>query len=417
MRAKPTIMSLAAAVMLSGVLAAYWIGPAHASRPTSKPFLNLPAGRTFPALLSQTGAFTDTRTLQPAQELIPYEINYSFWSDGALKKRWMALPVGHIHPSPTGEWDFPVGTVFVKHFERNNDQPLRIETRLLVHDGMGVYGASYRWRSDQSDAELVREPQRDQWYFPGPDDCVKCHTCIAGGVLGVNTRQINRTDAQGVNQLRHWQRLELFDTDLGDPKELPRLAGCDSDRVEDRARSMLDVNCGYCHRPGGAETDFDARYDTPLPQQKLVSAPARINLGLDHARLIAPNDPWRSLMLVRMETLEGTKMPPLGHENLDRESAKLLREWICSMPGPPVVAPPIFAVRSCEFRGSLNVTLTHPDKAAVLRLTLDGSAPNDDSQLYQGPLRVEDSKTIRARAFKPGHTRSIVVQETYVKEQ
>jgi hypothetical protein len=229
---------------------------------------------------------------------------------------------------------------------------------------------------------------------------------------------MNRADANGENQLLHWQRMGLFDADPGNPKKLPQLAPYNSDRsIEDRARSMLDVNCGYCHRPGGAETDFDLRYDTPLAQQKLIAAPARINLGLDHARLIAPNDPWRSLMLVRMETLEGTKMPPLGHETIDRESAKLLRAWICSLPGPPVIAPPRMEPRGSEFHGNIRVTLTHSDQYAVLRFTLDGTPPNEDSPLYVGPLLVGESKTIRARAFKPGHTRSIVVQETYVKDQ
>src|ERR1041385_8833532 len=44
-----------------------------------------PEGPDFPKLLSQTGAFSDTRILTPSPSLIPYEVNAALWSDGADK--------------------------------------------------------------------------------------------------------------------------------------------------------------------------------------------------------------------------------------------------------------------------------------------------------------------------------------------
>src|SRR5436309_296219 len=90
--------------------------PAPPARPAAPAYLNMPpdgpAGA--PPLLSQTGALADTATLAPGPALIPYEVNVPFWSDGAKKRRWMALPDGGtIHFSPGGEWGFPDGTVFV----------------------------------------------------------------------------------------------------------------------------------------------------------------------------------------------------------------------------------------------------------------------------------------------------------------
>jgi uncharacterized repeat protein (TIGR03806 family) len=387
-----------------------------------------------PLLLSQVGGFKDLAKLTPAAGLVPYEINVSFWSDGAKKHRWIALPPGkQIEFSAHGEWRFPVGTVFVKHFEwpaGPSEPQRRIETRVLVcgADG-GVVGASYKWRSDGSDADLVTEPITTSinaegnppraWYFPGTADCRVCHTPAAGGVLGVKTRQLNRPFGQtGENQLITWNR-RGFLTSIPkpfDPEQFDKLASSkDASRtVEDRARSYLDVNCSNCHRPGGVAGNFDARYDTPLSHQNLIDGPVLIDLGLDRARVIAPHDVWRSIALARVETSDLTRMPPLAHETVDREGAELLRSWITSMPGLTVLEPPVIETRGGEYRGTLRVVIRHRDPGAAIRYTLDGSAPGMNAALYQGPIELKGPTTLRARAYKEGATRSIVVQETFI---
>jgi uncharacterized repeat protein (TIGR03806 family) len=418
------------------------------SRPEVRGYLGLPSderGR-IPDRLSATGVFEETPALRPAAGLIPYDINAPFWSDGASKRRWVAVPSGRpgrpakISLSPRGPWDFPAGTVFVKHFELPDEEirpgaTRRLETRLLVRDATGgVYGASYRWRGDGTDADLVRQPVRETfrifaatgardrtWYFPGLADCRQCHT-PAAGVLGVSTRQLNceLTYPNGVtdNQLRAWGQVGLFEPSLDEQEipRLPRLARPDEARrtLEDRVRSYLDANCGQCHRPGGIGADFDARYDSPLNAKGLVGTPARINLGVDGARLIAPNDPWRSILLARVNTLEPVKMPPLAHEIIDREGVRLLDAWIRSLPGPPVAAPPVIQPRGGELRSPVRVTLTSLDRDALIRYTLDGTAPGKLAPVYRVPLEITRSTTVRARAYKNGSTRSIAVQETYV---
>src|SRR5205085_7504880 len=135
---------------------------------------------------------------------------------------------------------------------------------------------------------------------------VVCHTRVSGGVLGVKTRQMNR-DFVGENQILAWLRNGLLDPhgQVMDVEHLQRLARADdvTRSVEDRARSYLDVNCAQCHRPGGTVAYFDARYDTPLSRQGLLEGQVLIDEGIDGARAIAPNDRWRSIVFVRMNTL------------------------------------------------------------------------------------------------------------------
>ena len=421
-------------------------------RPAARPYFNLPDNDAAnpPALLSLTGAFADVQALTPSPSLIPYNVILPFWSDGAEKRRWIAVPKPQegggatIRFATEGEWTFPAGTVFVKHFEMGTDEVgaterRRIETRLLVRLASGgVRGFSYRWRPDGSDADLVLAPRVESmslgtasgpklqfWHYPGPDDCRRCHTPASGGVLGVNARQLNRDVAgpagSAENQLNAWDRLGLFDPRpaRADIPRMGRLARLDDAgrSLEDRARSFLDANCSHCHRPGGAAADFDARYDTPLAHQGLIRMPPRINLGIDGARFIAPNDPWRSTLLARVETLEPTKMPPLAHEVADRQGIAVLRAWIQSLPGPTVAAPPTISPASGDFRSPVRVVLRHDDPNAVIRYTVDGTSPGKTSPRYAGPFEVRRSTTVRARAYKAGQTRSVEVQETLIIDE
>jgi uncharacterized repeat protein (TIGR03806 family) len=379
------------------------------------------SGKEFPKVLSEAGAFADLQSLTTADGLVAYDINAPFWSDGADKGRWMALPAGgKIRYSAEGEWGFPAGTTFVKHFARDGR---RLETRVLVCDGRGgVSGAAYKWRADQSEADRVDEPISEtvsegrRWYFPGRADCAVCHTAVAGGVLGVKTRQMNRVERGGENQLARWARLGLFDREIEAVEGLARLCavGDRSANVETRARSFLDANCAHCHRPGGVAGNFDARFDTPLAMQNLIGGRVLIDLGIDGARAIAPRDPWRSIVLNRVETTDQTRMPPLAHELVDRAGAAVLREWIGGMAGRAVVAPPTFEPRGGEFTKAARVTLRCAEPGAVIRYTLDGSLPGPTASAYERPIELTEPATVRARAYKDGMTRSVVAQETYV---
>jgi uncharacterized repeat protein (TIGR03806 family) len=399
------------------------------------------ADGALPKLLSQTGAFKNTSALMPGDELIPCDLIVPFWSDGAVKKRFISVPDEKIKFAPTGEWVFPRGTVFVKTFElatneANPNLKRRLETRLLVCDSAGgVYGVTYKWRADNRDADLLESNltetisiqtatgvRTQQWYYPSRADCLVCHTANAGLVLGVKTRQLNRdyTYPSGVtdNELRAWNHIGLFDTNLNEAeiKNFPKLANAaDTSRsLEDRARSYLDANCAQCHRPRGTVAYFDARYDTPLAQQNLINGPVLIDERIDNnPRIIKPNDLWRSILYMRTDTTQAFKMPTVARNTIDEQGMNLLRQWIESLPGPPVLPPPQISPLGGNFNKPVEVILKS-EPGAKIYYTLDGTVPTTADLFYDQPVQLSGPTILRAKAFKPGFTKSITTQEIFL---
>jgi uncharacterized repeat protein (TIGR03806 family) len=413
------------------------------TRIESKRCLNMPAlaTGTMPKRLSQTGAFVDTPYLTPSNGLIPYDLVVAFWSDGAQKSRWIAVPEGKVDYSATGEWKFPACTVFVKNFDlptdaRNPELKRRLETRLLVRDSAGgVYGVTYKWRPDGSDADLLTAAKTEKvpitaadgavhqqtWYYPSPKDCLTCHTANAGLVLGVKARQLNRDlkypSGTVDNELRAWNHIGLFKQPLneGDLQKIPTLAAADdkSRSIEDRARSYLDANCSQCHRPHGTVANFDARFETPLDNQLLVDGPVLIDERIDKPRVIAAHDIWRSIAYMRISTNDDIRMPPLARETIDQKGVQLLNDWIMSLPGRSVVPPPALATHGDASGKTIDVMLTDAEPGAEIHYTLDGSAPGTSDPVYGKPIKIDATTVVRARAYKEGFTRSIIAQQIF----
>ncbi len=417
---------------------------------TNPAFYNMPgafngsAFGTLPQRLSQTGVFTNTPNMYTAAGLISYAPNTPLWSDGAAKTRYLSVPNSgapfspneQISFAPTGTWTFPAGTVFVKTFQLQTNQSdpnsqLRLETRLLVRDTNGaVYGVTYKWRPDYSDADLLTASSNQDiaittpsgvitqtWYYPSPSDCLQCHTPVANYVLGVNSRQLNGNDTypNGVtdNQLRTLNRLGLFYPAIDEASiaGFERLSALTNNSVsfEERARSYLDANCAQCHQPGGNGPTFDARYDTPLTNQNLIyGILTQGNLGYDNAYVVVPKDIWRSVLYGRMNTTDpAVKMPTLARNLIDSNAVSVVAAWINSLSGTPAEAPPTIVPAGGSFPGSVNVTLLPPDTNAVLYYTLDGSLPTTNSLRYTNPFLLTSSAQVSANAFETGFINSV----------
>lgn len=320
----------------------------------------------YPETLTETGLFANLEDLSPNPGVIPYEPNLTFWSDDADKKRWMAIPGLSNTITFNGEeqWDFPVGQVWVKHFDYDLDRSnpgtsvKRLETRILVENGADSYGVSYRWNNEGSEAFLVGQTGDDfvinytdasgnpaslDWHIPSHSECLRCHTDQAGVGLSMNTRQMNREYTIGHitgNQLTLLVDSGYLTGFTGTPQDYHRHSNPTDTNVnlEDRARAYLDVNCAYCHQDGGATTtNWDARASISLEQTGLLyGSPVSESQPNPTDHLVRPGNTVHSAIWNRISArtaINGnsngyTQMPPLASNLFDEEGIALITEWI-----------------------------------------------------------------------------------------
>ena len=349
-----------------------WIGGPGPRQPAFLAFSNLYDGRgdapvgapDFPKRLSQTGAFADVASLEPVSGILPYDVQVPLWSDGATKRRWISVPEGTTIGYSDEHLQFPVGTVFVKHFEmaldeRYPDERRRLETRFWVNVRPDAqYGVTYRWNADQTDAELLLvnesedlvitgadgQERTQPYFYPGPGSCQSCHNEPSGFVLGVRTPQLNRPmryrlDRPPINQLAAWSERGLLDRriDAASSAQLPYLAdvGDEAASLEDRVLAYWDGNCSMCHAGSeGVVPGWDARHATALDERGLWAEPQ--NPSGPGAHLIEPGVPEQSLIYLRGATTESPlRMPPVGRNRIDEAYIDLLGRWIASLEPTP----------------------------------------------------------------------------------
>ena len=316
--------------------------------------------------LSQTGCVDPTDPRKPIARAVSYEVNSPLWSDSADKERAFVLPAGgkiHVRdcvatpsdcPMGTqddGRWDFPVGTVMIKIFMF--DEKL-VETRLFMHlDADDWIGYSYEWDEAQTDAKLVSSDRVSvmfntgtrtvPWNYPSQDDCITCHNKAEGSTIGPETAQMNRT-VGSMNQIDAFTALGLFETPPPKPYKAALVtpyAGqlgsppAGATKAE-KARSYLHANCGFCHRPDGAFSLFDLRYDTLLKdthvcnvminKPPLASAP-------DKNLILSPGHSMDSVMWLRMNLADPVagRMPQIASYVVDTNAVGVVGDWIDSL--------------------------------------------------------------------------------------
>jgi uncharacterized repeat protein (TIGR03806 family) len=302
-------------------------------------------GGTVATQLSGTGCVLPGDATRPAPGLIPYAPNAPFWSDGAVKERFLALPNGTtMRAVADGDLEFPNGTVLVKNFRLGSRW---VETRLFMRHTDGEWaGYTYEWNAQGTDATRVIGGKTasvggQDWVFPSEAQCLACHTEAAGRSLGPELAQLNGAltypqTGRTANQVVTLNAIGMFSPAVTTaPSALPSMpdpSGA-SGSLNDRARAYLHTNCAQCHRPnGGTPTDLDLRYTTPLAGTNACDrAPQAGELGIANARIIAPGDAARSVLIARANRRDALQMPPLASTRVDTAGVSLLSSWIDSL--------------------------------------------------------------------------------------
>ncbi|TMM55901.1 T9SS type A sorting domain-containing protein [Maribacter algarum] len=384
-----------------------------------------------PQLLSETGAFSDLINLTPTDGLIPYDLVESFWSDGAIKKRWMAIPNDGSHNtaaekiaySDVDDWNFPIGSVIVKHFELpiNENNPSitkRLETRFSIKASDGnFYFVTYKWNDQQTDAELLTSGLDESiditkangstttqtWSYPSTIDCVTCHNPTTGGTLGTRARYLNKDftyseTGRTANQLVTLSHLGILDQTITDTDANTILTSKSIDdasaTLDEKARSYMDLNCAYCHRPGtGNRGDFDLRLNLDIVQTGLLTANPYLPLGIPNEKIVAPGNPSASIVYHRMNSTDpAIRMPPIAKNKIDANAVQLIDDWISQLDPDP-----------CTDRIIMETYSNVPGKTIdELKSNVNfPAAPSavDELNEFRIPINVDDDYGVRVKGL------------------
>ena len=178
-----------------------------------------------------------------------------------------------------------------------------------------------KWLSDESvskGAEWIKVNLYRYWYC---------------GYRGIKFESYSKKYEEGeFNQLDYWMTKQIIDSY---PLELvsPVNWSDETQNINDRVRSYLDVNCGHCHSPTGNANStglylhLDETRDIHLGIYKKPVATGRGSGGLKYS--IVPGKPEESILLHRMISLDpGVMMPESGRALSHHEAVEMVREWI-----------------------------------------------------------------------------------------
>lgn len=226
--------------------------------------------------------------------------------------------------------------------------------------------------------------REQKWRFPSRTECMVCHSRAANYVLGLTTLQMNKEHDYGAATVNQLELLESLGVLRGNPtpdlhnairdelknsgksdeeanRELKRLTTTRDQRsppsissllahapekykrlvdpydpkadLTARARSYLHANCSQCHvEAGGGNAQIDLEFATSLEKMKVLDVPPlHHKYGVADARLIAPGDPDRSILLHRISRRGEGQMPQLATNVVDEQAIEMLREWILQL--------------------------------------------------------------------------------------
>ncbi len=259
---------------------------------------------------------------------------WPLWSSGSDKQRFVILPDNEHIAGDAAVWQYPAGTIFSKTFMYTDGDGVvvPVETRLLRKDRAGAWDyATYRWRDDGSDADLLDMKLPVAVPVPGlpggvhtiPSrvQCRICHESAGDVPLGFVGPQLAEVSPMLVER-------GVFATP---PVATPIVH---TDPTTLRVLGYFYGNCVHCHNGAvGDNNSFDLRPDVALAN--LIGVETAGSASVAGIRVV-PGDPDNSVLWQAMQGESDDPdlepMPPVGIDVVDAETAMLVREWIAGLP-------------------------------------------------------------------------------------
>jgi hypothetical protein len=206
-----------------------------------------PSDAGVPNELRCTGLYSDWASKTIAPGVMAYTPGLVFWSDGAVKSRWLYLPPGtQIDTTDMDNWVFPVGTKIWKQFVVGGQT---IETRLLWKtDAYDWVYLDYRWSPDGTSTQRLDTGEKNvngtTYEIPATNVCSQCHNGSPDTVLGIDFVGLATSGVEGVTVAT----LEAQNAFTKNPPSTTLAIPEDSTGKAAAALGWLHVNCGIgCH--------------------------------------------------------------------------------------------------------------------------------------------------------------------------
>ncbi len=299
----------------------------------------------------------EMKALNPVYGVLPYEPISTLFTDYAQKKRFVWMPKNSkaTYQSDGSILNFPEGAILIKNFYYDtvlpHHSPEIIETRMMIKKSDQWIFANYIWNEAQSEAYLDLEGENRQISFlhngetkvaqyqiPTESECGVCHKLYEDKVpIAVKPQSLNAmyNYEEGVqNQLEYWKEFGYLNSY---PDNIETVVDWkdQSEPLEKRVRSYIDVNCAHCHTDG-AHCDYTQMrflYQDTTDLENIGVCLFSENTIPGYPYIIQAGNANRSALSYRLHSTDQSfRMPQLGRSLQHEEAVAIIDEWINSLP-------------------------------------------------------------------------------------
>jgi len=296
----------------------------------------------------------DLKDLNPTFGVVPYDLISPLFSDYAKKKRfiWMPNGVKGNYVDDYSSLQLPEGTILIKNFFYNTVQPSNttriLETRIMYKKATEWDFANYIWNDEQNEAFFSNQgsvvdiswlengtPKSTNYRIPSRAECFTCHNQFDDPTpIGFKPQSLNKDYpyASGTtNQLRKLIEVGYLNNNIPDTIDSFVAWDDDSQSLEARVRSYLDINCAHCHSDEGHCNYRPMRfaYNLNSDNENIGVCVEPETQFIPNSYIVKPNDADLSILHYRVSTTdESFRMPLLGRTINHDEGIRLIEEWI-----------------------------------------------------------------------------------------